>query len=123
MFYLSEIILLIVNVLMAEWHCHLKGGNIRYSKDIYVIGYIGLTFCLMAITKSMVLFPASILIHKLAYDTAYNIFRGLPLFFVSTSPTSFIDRIHLYFFGKYSEIYLIIYFLLVLTINGAVANL
>lgn len=123
MFFLSEIILFVLNVVIAEWHCHLKDANIKYSKDLYVIGYIGITFCLCAIEKSLLLLPASLLIHKLVYDTAYNLFRGLPLFFVSTSPTSFIDRIHFYFLGKNSEIYLIIYFLLILTINGAVANL
>jgi hypothetical protein len=123
MFYLSEIILLIINVIMAEWHTHLKDKNIRYNKDVYVIGYVGIALILTAISRSILLVPTAFLLHKVAYDFAYNIFRGLPLFFVSTSPMSLIDRIHFYFLGKYSEIYQVVYLLLILTINGAEANL
>ena len=118
MFLISEIILVIVNLIMAEWHNHLKYREVRYNKDIYVIGYVGIAFILTAITKSILLVPTAFFLHKVVYDFAYNIFRGLPLFFVSTSPTSFIDRLHLHFLGKNSEIYLIIYFLFILLINS-----
>jgi hypothetical protein len=78
-------------------HGYWGGSYLLFVATCYFIGY------------SWQLVICQILARKVFFDVALNLFRGLPMFYVSTTTTSVIDKLHNRLFGKRSEIYILIY--------------
>lgn len=116
MIWLGEILLLLVNIAMAYHHSEL----IKDDKPIKH-GWWGLSYFVLAVVMSIFsswwLLLAAMLIRKVFFDLSLNLFRGKPLFYVSSTSTSIIDRIHYKIFGNKSEIYMSIYFVLLILVN------
>lgn len=117
MVYLAEIILLIVNVAMAHYHSDLIKDGKKIRHGLWGAFYLAATGILVWFTNSWLLIICSLLIRKVIFDLSLNLFRNLPLFYVSTETTSLIDKLHYKLFGKKSEIYISIYFAALITIN------
>lgn len=117
MTYIGEIFLLITNLLMAYYHAKLIDKGTAPKHGWWGLLYIGLTALFCYLTKSWELAIASLLLRKVAFDLSLNLFRGKPLFYVSNSTTSLIDKFHNKLFGKKSEVYMAIYFVGLVVIN------
>lgn len=117
MIYILEILIISINVTMAYHHSNL----IEDGKKIYHgwWGFLYFIFLLLTawIGKSYILFLLGFPIRKVFFDLSLNLFRGLPLFYVSTKTTSLIDRLHNYIFGKKSEYYMFFYAVIVIVLN------
>lgn len=116
MIYIGEILLLLANVIMAWHHSELIKDDKPIKHGLWGLGYLSLVI-VMSIFSSWWLLLAGLLIRKVFFDLSLNLFRGKPLFYVSASSTSIIDRIHYRIFGKRSEIYQSLYFVLLVLIN------
>lgn len=117
MIYLFEILLLIANIAMADYHAHLIKQQRPIKHGWWGLLYVAVTIAFAFICQSWVLLIVAALLRKVVFDIALNLFRSLPVFYVSSSTTSIIDRVHNYIFGKHSEIYLSIYFLVIIFLN------
>ena len=117
MTYFGELLLLIANILMAWHHAELieEGRPIRHGW--WGAAYLALAICFAWLNQSWALFVASLFLRKIVFDLSLNIFRDLPIFYVSSSTTSIIDKLHYRFFGKRSEVYMSFYLLLLIFIN------
>lgn len=119
---LAEILLICLNVIMAGHHANLikTGRPIKH-------GWWGLAYgAVVAILSGLWWWKSGSLwqgvelaicaafVRKVFFDLPLNLFRGKPLFYVSTSTTSLIDRFHNKAFGNRSEVYMTIYFLICL---------
>lgn len=118
MIYIIEILIIAINVTMAWHHSNL----IADEKKIYH-GWWGLAYfvfvCFAAwLGKSWVLLALSFPLRKVVFDLSLNLFRGLPLFYVSTKTTSLIDQLHNYIFGKKSEYYMFFYVVIIVILNA-----
>ena len=115
--FVYEIVLFAANLLMADYHSVLmrKGRPIKHGW--WALSYLILTAFLAYLGGSYVLAFVSVVLRKVVFDTALNIFNDRPLFFVSTETTSIIDRLHYWAFGKNSEIYMILYILILIVLN------
>lgn len=112
----SQVILLAFNFWMAGYHSRLiKKGITPYH------GWWGLFYLVVLLGLSWLtswwLIPLGLLNRKVFFDTALNLYRDLPLFYVSSTTTSIIDRIHYKLFGKKSEIYMFFYFFCIILLN------
>jgi hypothetical protein len=56
-------------------------------------------------------------IGRLFFDSALNLFRGLPLDYVPAKPKSIIDKVEKRFFGKDGETPKLIYLLVIIILN------
>lgn len=115
--YLAEILFVIVNIAMAKHHANLilKDKPIKH-------GWWGLLYLIIAgvvcyYLKSWWLFTASLVLRKVVFDAALNLFRGKALFYVSSSPKSIVDIVHYKIFGKYAELYVTFYAVVLLMLN------
>jgi hypothetical protein len=136
MIVILQIALVAVNIGMAWLHDkkiakhkaikHFVGGT------VYLILAAGMPLLLFngggitreEIIKASVFFVCALLQRKSIFDSALNLFRNLPLFYVSNEPrgksfweamdhdVSVIDWLHYKAFGNRSELYVIIYLLL-----------
>jgi hypothetical protein len=110
----AEILLIATNIAMAYWHSqHLT--NIKHGW--WGAAYLAIIGVSSLLLHSWVLMIASLFIRKFVFDLSLNLFRNLPLFYVSTRPKSIIDRMHNYIFGYRSEIYMSIYFMVIIVLN------
>lgn len=114
MTFIAEILLLFVNIIMAYEHAYMIERGKKIQHGWWGLGYVAFVISLALICKSYLLFVASLFIRKVFFDTALNYFRELPIFHVSTTTTSLIDKLHYKLFGKHSEIYTTIYFIVLL---------
>lgn len=98
----------------------LHAGIIKDGKRINHLAW-GAAYLVFVIVFSSIiswwLFPCLLLIRKISFDLSLNLMRGLPLFYVSAKPESVIDRFHNSIFGARSEVYMAIYFLILIAIN------
>jgi len=118
MIYAAEILLLGANLLMALRHSHIIEVEHKTPKHgWWGLAYVSLTAILCLLLHSWLLAVCSALLRKIAFDLALNKFRDKPLFYVSSSTTSIIDKIHNKIFGKKSEVYMAIYTLLLIVLN------
>ena len=105
---------------------HFVGGTIYFilsaGMPLLYFGRGGVTKPEFTITA--IFFLCACLQRKVLFDCALNLFRGLPLFYVSNEPrgkslweaidhdVSIIDWLHYKIFGFRSEIYVIVYLIL-----------
>jgi len=118
MIYASQILLIGINLLMALRHSHI----IEVQKKVPKHGWWSLWYAIAAgllcwYFHSWLLALDAVLIRKVAFDLSLNTFRGKPLFYVSSSTKSLIDKFHNKLFGKRSEVYMAIYFAGIVVIN------
>ena len=109
---ISQLILIFLNIGMAKYHAYLIKSERKIKHGLWGGGYVIVCLALAWYFKSWVFFVAACLQRKVFFDLSLNLFRNLPLFYVSTTTTSIIDKWHYQLFGKRSEIYMIIYLLL-----------
>lgn len=109
MIYIAEIFLAAFNIWMASVHSKLIKKGITPKHGWWGLSYAAALALFCILNKSWLLVIAGALIRKIVFDISLNLFRGLPVFYVSSSSTSIIDKIHNNIFGKRSEIYMAIY--------------
>lgn len=115
---IGEILLVLVNIAMAWWHSELIKDGKPIKHGLWGGLYLVLSGVFAFLNHSVLLFVLALFIRKVVFDLALNIFRGeVSLFYVSKNPKSIIDRIHLKLFGVNSELYMVIYFLIIIVIN------
>lgn len=117
MIYVAEIFLLLCNLAMAAYHAKLIKNGKPIKHGLWGGGYLAVAVAVSIWQQSWILFVCSLLIRKVFFDLALNFFRGLPLFYVSSSTTSILDKLHNKVFGKRSEIYMAIYFIAIIILN------
>lgn len=117
MIFAGEIVLIAVNILMAWYHKKLIAARKPIKHGFWGFGYLIFSAALSIVLQSWVLMIASLFIRKVVFDLSLNLFREKPLFYVSSSTTSIIDRIHYWAFGNKGEIYYLIYFVAIILIN------
>jgi hypothetical protein len=117
MTYLFEILLLIANIAMAEYHVYLFRQGKKVKHGWWGMAYVTFAGLLSLLTHSWWLVAASLLLRKLAFDIALNLFEGFKWNRVSYETTSIIDKLHNKLFGGRAEIYEPIYFVILVLIN------
>lgn len=102
-------IVILLNIIMARYHAYLilSGKKILHG----VWGFIYL-ICVVFLWTNPIFILNSFFIRKFFFDTSLNYFRGLNFFYVSTRTTSLMDKFHNWLFGKKSEYYQIVYFII-----------
>lgn len=122
MVYLFQIVLVAGNVWMAYFHSTLIKAEKKINHSLWGGAYLVVAGVLSLIIHSWVLFVLSLFIRKVVFDLSLNLFRGLPLFYVSSETGSWIDKFHNWAFGKNSEIYMGIYLICIVVLNVLVTN-
>jgi hypothetical protein len=122
MIYLFEILLFAANLTMAAYHAKLIKAEKKIYHGLWGAAYLAVAGWLSLWLHSWALFVLSIFIRKVFFDLSLNVFRGLPLFYVSTETSSLIDKLHYKLFGKKSEIYMGIYLLVIVILNVLIFN-
>lgn len=117
MLYIFELILVMVNLTMAFHHWNLIDSGKKIYHGLWGGLYLIIAGCLAYCGKSWELMAISLFLRKIVFDLSLNHFRDLPVFYVSTKTTSLIDQLHNKLFGKSSEIYMTIYFIIVVYLN------
>lgn len=114
---MTQIILIAVNIAMAYYHSVLikKGKKIQHG--YWGGGYLLLAGLLSVLTGSWVLMIFSLFVRKVVFDLSLNLFRGLPLFYVSKTPMSLIDVFHLVIFKDKIRIYMAVYLVIAIVLN------
>lgn len=116
MILIAEILLLLVNIAMAYYHSELIKDDKPIKHGWWGLSYFAVA-ALMSLASTWWLLLCAALIRKVFFDLSLNLFRGKPLFYVSSTSTSIIDRVHYRIFGNKSEIYMSIYFVLLILVN------
>lgn len=114
---IGEVLLVLVNIAMAWWHSELIKDGKPIKHGLWGGGYLALAVLFSVLNHSWTFFVLSLFIRKVVFDLLLNSFRGLPLFYVSKSPKSIIDKLHLKWFGSNSELYMSIYFVILIVLN------
>lgn len=122
MTWLSEILLVAINIGMAYYHSILIKDEKKINHGLWGGAYLVVAGVLSLIIHSWVLFVLSLFIRKVVFDLSLNLFLNRQLFFVSTETTSVIDQLHNKLFGKKSEIYMGIYLICIVVLNVLIAN-
>lgn len=117
MLYILEILIFSINVIMAWHHANLVEDGKKIYHGLWGSLYIAFVCFVAFVGKSWVLLALSLPIRKVVFDLSLNLFRGLPLFYVSSKTTSLIDKFHNYIFGKDSESYMVFYSLIIILLN------
>jgi hypothetical protein len=117
MIFIAEILLIIANLVMAAHHANLIKDERPIKHGWWGLSYIVFAVLVSWLNHSWMLLFLSILIRKVVFDLALNIFRGLPIFYVSSSTTSIIDKVHYKLFGKRSEVYMFAYLIAIIFLN------
>jgi len=120
--YLFEILLAGINVWMAWYHSRLIKAGKKINHGLWGGAYLMAATLLSWLIHDWWLVVLSLFIRKVVFDLSLNLFRELPLFYVSTETTSIIDKIHYKLFGKKSEIYMGIYMLVIIVLNVLLFN-
>lgn len=107
---------------MAWWHSRLFKKDRTVKHGWWGLGYIALATFLAYLSGSILLAVSSLFIRKLFFDTALNLFNGRAIFFVSKETTSIIDKWHFKLFGNESEIYMTVYFMVIVILNIWIAR-
>lgn len=108
---LAEIFLMVINLVMAAIHASMIMNEKKIKHAAWGALYLGIAGSLSMIFNSWELMVSSIFVRKVFFDLSLNIFRDKPLFYVSKTTTSIIDRFHNKLFKDRSEIYMTIYFM------------
>jgi hypothetical protein len=102
---------------MAAYHAKLIKAGKPIKHGYWGGGYLLFVATCYFIGHSWQLVICQLLARKVFFDVGLNLFRGLPMFYVSTTTTSIIDKLHNRLFGKRSEIYLLIYLMILIMLS------
>ena len=109
---------------MAGHHANLIRDGKRIQHGLWGGAYLGLAvvFCYFGgqrdgIGFDWLLMIDLLLIRKVFFDLPLNLFRGKPMFYVSATTTSIIDKFHNRVFGLNSLPYMIVYFVAIIVIT------
>lgn len=116
--YLSQVFLIAFNIWMARYHSRLLKKDRKIKHGLWGGLYLAICIGITLLFGDLWLLIACFLLRKFLFDTALNLYNGRGLFFVSTETTSIIDRVHFWAWGKHSEIYQIVYFMMWLIYMG-----
>lgn len=128
MTYIGELILIAVNILMAWYHADLIKDDKKIRHGLWGFLYIVLAAVMSYLNSSVWLFITALYLRKVVFDISLNLFRDLPVFYISPElknmsfrqavrKASIIDWIHYRLFKDRSEVYVIIYFLKLIFLN------
>lgn len=106
-----------INIIMAFHHHLMMQDGERIKHGWWGALYLSFAGLAGLLTNSWLLFVNSLFIRKVVFDTALNLFNHRPLFFVSTETTSIIDKLHYKIFKKNSELYMSIYFIVIIALT------
>lgn len=96
---------------MAGLHANMiKKGN-RIKHGIWGGAYLIAAGLVSYFGKSWELAACLLVLRKWSFDLSLNVFRGLPMFYVSAKPASIIDKAHNAIFGRNSIPYMVFYFI------------
>ena len=122
MIYYFQIGLLAVNIAMAAYHAKLIKQERKVQHGLWGGGYFLFAGILCLLAHSWWLGFLALLIRKVVFDLSLNLFRGLPLFYVSSKTTSVFDKFFYKVFGKKSEIYIGVFMLVIVVLNILIFN-
>lgn len=121
---IAALLFLCFNVIMAGHHANLIRDGKRIQHGLWGGAYLGLAvvFCYFGgqrdgIGFDWLLMIDLLLIRKVFFDLPLNLFRGKPMFYVSATTTSIIDKFHNRVFGLNSLPYMIVYFVAIIVIT------
>lgn len=114
MIYISEILLLAANIIMAYHHADLIKDGLKIKHGWWGLSYLAFAGLLSLLHGSWLLFIVSLPIRKVFFDLSLNYFRGLSLWYQSTQTTSIIDKLHS---GINPKVYLSVYTASIIVIN------
>lgn len=117
--FIAEILFICFNIIMARHHANLIADGRPIKHGWWGLAYVSFTGLISFLywqrtevfAEGLLLFICSLVVRKVFFDLSLNIFRGKPLFYVSKTTTSIIDKIHYNLFKERCEIYYIVYFL------------
>ena len=107
---MTVLIFFIVNILMAFYHSTLIKKSIKIRHGLWGGAYLVAVGLVSFFGNSWELAVCLLALRKWSFDISLNLFRDLPTFYVSKKPASIIDKVHNYLFGKRSEVYMAVYF-------------
>jgi hypothetical protein len=114
---IAEILMIAANILMSWHHAEAIKDDRPIKHGWWGLGYLALAGVVSLLNESVLLFICLLFIRKIFFDTALNLFRGKPLFYVSASTSSIIDKLHLKLFKNKSEIYIPAYLIILIILN------
>lgn len=126
--YLAEILFIAVNILMAWHHANLINKDRRILHGVWAYGYVLFTCLVSYFMGSFWLFIAALVLRAVVFSPALNLFRKpqraffyvpVPVdgFWRNVRRGSIIDWVHYQIFNIHSEIYFIVYALVLLILN------
>ena len=116
MIYLFEILLVIINVFMAWYHATLIEAHRPILHGVWGGAYLFI-LGMLSIKFGWLFTFCGLLNRKVFFDLSLNLFRGLPIFYVSSSTTSILDKLHNKIFGTDSRIYMTIYLVILIALQ------
>ena len=116
---MTVLLFFLANVLMAWYHSTLIKKCIKIRHGLWGGSYLVSVGLVSYFGNSWELAACLLFLRKWSFDISLNLFRDLPMFYVSKKPASIIDKAHNYLFGKRSEVYMAVYFIatIILCVN------
>lgn len=108
-----------VNILMAAIHAEMIKDGERIRHGLWGGGYLLLAGIVSWFGGNVMTFITLLIMRKVIFDLSLNLFRGLPLFYVSKKPDSIVDKFHYWAFKDHAELYYIIYFIALIVLSLA----
>jgi hypothetical protein len=88
-----SLIFIVINIVLA----YIDARRIKQGKRIYhgINGavYAGLTFIAYLFVRDLFIIPAMLVLRIQIFNSSLNLFRGLPITYISKTTTSIIDRL------------------------------
>lgn len=108
---IAILILALLNIVVAGHHANLIKEGKRIRHFWWGLGFFVLTGVFAWGNNSWLVLFDGLLVRKVVFDLSLNLFRGKPLFYVSSKPESLIDKWHNKVFGLNSVPYMVFYFI------------
>lgn len=114
---MTQVILILVNIAMAYYHSVLIENGKKIHHGYWGGGYLLFSGFLSLLIESWVLMIFSLFVRKVVFDLSLNLFRGLPLFYVSKTPKSIIDTFHNLVLKDKIKIYMAVYSVIAIVLS------
>lgn len=105
---------------MAGHHANLIKDGKKILHGLWGGLYLAAVIALSVFYKSWELAMCLLVLRKWSFDLSLNLFRNLPLFYVSAKPASIIDKVHNAIFGRNSVPYMIFYMAATIILTAAI---
>jgi hypothetical protein len=97
--FINYIAFIVLNIAMAWYHARLIKEDKRIRHGLWAAGYLA-AVGIFSLLFSWWYFPALVFLRGCVFSPALNLFRGLPIDYISASTTSIIDRLEYRAFGR-----------------------